>query len=82
MNKIKTNYIIDLLLLICFIIVSISGIILVFSSGQFMILGTNKIFWLKSHVLSGFGFMVFGLIHFLLHLKWLSIMTKSFFKRK
>lgn len=81
MNKIKINYIIDLLLLICFIIVSISGIILMFSSGRFMILGTNKIFWLKSHVFSGFGFMVFGLLHFILHLKWLNVMTRSFFKK-
>ena len=81
MTRSKINYIIDLILLICFIIVALSGITLFLNFGKFMILGTNKIFWLKLHVFSGFGFILFGLIHFVLHLKWLNVMTRSFFKK-
>lgn len=81
MNVSKINYVIDLILLICFIVVTLSGIILFLNSGSFMVLGLNKIAWLKMHTLSGFLFTLLVVIHLILHLKWLSVMTKSFFKK-
>jgi hypothetical protein len=82
MNKVKLNYIIDILLGICFVIVALSGIFLFLNSNQLIALIINKPFWLKMHIISSFGFMIFGLIHLLLHFNWLAVVTKTFFKKK
>ncbi len=80
MNKSEINYFVDLILLILFISVSFTGVILIFIYGPYLFLGLNKFIWLKIHRIVGLLFLFFGLIHFFMHFKWFSLMSKSFLK--
>lgn len=89
MANAKINYAIDILLIILFLVVAISGIIL------FLFLprgagrqGTNNFFGIERHVLAdlhnwmGLIFTAVMLVHIVLHLRWLFEMSKCYLKLK
>jgi len=73
MNKAKTYFWIDILMLIFFIIVAISGIA-IFTDIKYRDLR-------YIHNYSGLVLIIIMTIHFLLHLKWISSIGKSMFKK-
>jgi len=80
---------VDVLLLICFVVVGVSGIILkfVFVSGvpgagrSVVFLGMNKMDLLPWHEFFGLSMIVLIGVHFVLHFNWVSCMTKSVFSK-
>lgn len=87
MNKQKTNYIIDLLALISFVVAAISGLAIRFfmpsgvRQGRLQeFLGVQKGVWSEIHDWAGIIFIVLVIIHFILHWDWLVCMTKSMLK--
>ncbi|MEM4598807.1 MAG: DUF4405 domain-containing protein [Candidatus Diapherotrites archaeon] len=89
MGDTKINYVIDILLIILFLVVAISGIIL------FLFLprgagrqGINNFFGIERHVLAdlhnwvGLIFTLIMLVHIVLHLRWLCEMSKCYLKLK
>jgi len=84
MEKVKVNYWVDVLLIILFVIVGISGIVLdfAFTSGvpnigrTITFLGTHKLDWLRPHAIAGLAMVVLLIIHLVLHFKWLGLMTR------
>jgi cytochrome b subunit of formate dehydrogenase len=86
MNKQKTNYIIDLLALVSFIIAAISGLVIRFfmpsgvRQGRLQeFLGIQKGVWSEIHDWAGIIFIVLIIIHFILHWDWVLCMTKNIF---
>ena len=90
MEKARLNYRIDFLLLISFIIITVSGFVLKFAfvSGEpgvgrkILFLGTTKIMWLPWHSIAGIVMTVLVLVHLVLHFNWIKAMTKTLFKSK
>lgn len=86
MDKTKANYFIDIILIVSFIVVSVSAIILFFvpyaPKGEVFILGLDRHLWSSMHEILGFVFIGFGLLHFLLHWEWMISTTKSLFKEQ
>ena len=81
----KLNYIIDILLLVCFFVTAISGILFLSipkgpKTGWYQIGGWYKTDLRDFHAIFGILMIVFGVIHFLLHLSWIVAMTRHFFK--
>ena len=84
MTKPKTNYWIDFIMLISFLVVAITGLILFFMpSGQgsswISFLGIIKHTWSEIHNWVGLFLILIIIIHFLLHWKWFVTLTKSLF---
>jgi hypothetical protein len=90
MERARLNYWIDVVLLVAFIIVTVSGFVLKFAfvSAQpgvgrgILFLGTSKIAWLPWHTLSGIAMTVLVFVHLVLHFNWIKVMTKTLFKSK
>ncbi|HPN54984.1 MAG TPA: DUF4405 domain-containing protein [Candidatus Moranbacteria bacterium] len=87
MNKSKTNYIIDLLALVSFLITAISGLAIKFfmpsgvRQGRLQeFLGIQKGSWSEVHDIFGIIFLILVVVHFLLHWNWVVCMTKSVLK--
>jgi len=80
MDRQKINYIIDILLLISFLVVAITGIL------KLPILGLGPSLPLRtlSSVHDSFGVLVVGLVgaHVALHMKFLVTMTKRYVVKK
>jgi hypothetical protein len=86
-NTQKINYIIDILMLVCFVITAISGILFLFfpkgpRAGWYEIEEFHKRDLIEIHTFFGILMTLFGLIHFLLHLKWIVTMTKNLLKKE
>jgi quinol-cytochrome oxidoreductase complex cytochrome b subunit len=87
-NKVKVNYWVDILLLVSFFIVGISGFILllVYTSGEpgvgrsISFLGMNKNSFMPWHTISGIVMVVLSLIHFIMHWNWFKAIQKNIFK--
>ena len=84
MKKSKINYFIDLLMLISFVINSITGLILFFflptgvrGEGYQVFLGIMKQNWINLHNRSGLLLILLVAIHLILHWDWIVSMTKS-----
>ena len=87
MLKQKINYWIDLILIILFLISAISGFIIwIFPHGphssMIKFLGILKYQWKILHAWISLLFIIFVLIHLILHWKWLLQMTKKIFTKK
>ncbi len=90
MNRAKINYVIDLLLVVCLIVVGVTGLVLALSfssdipqAGKIVgIFGTYKHDWSEVHTLFGMWMLGFMLAHLVLHFNWLKIMTKGLVKKK
>lgn len=87
MNKMKTNYIIDFLAFVSFVITAVSGLAIKFfmpsgvRQGRFQeFLGIQKGVWSQIHDWSGIILIVFVIIHLILHWDWIVCMTKSIFQ--
>jgi len=86
-ERTKINYIVDLLMFISFLISAISGILFLFfpigpRAGWYEIFGLSRGELRNIHVIFGILMVILGTIHFLLHWKWIVVMTKSFFKKE
>jgi hypothetical protein len=83
-DKSKINYLVDVFGLVCFLVLSVSGVCFLFipagpragwrQAGNFR--GDLR----DIHTIFGILMIVYGVIHFLLHWKWIVAMTKSFLK--
>ena len=89
MEKFKINYFIDLLMLVFFLIIAVTGVIKYFFleplSGRYNVisfLGISKYAWSVWHDYAGLILLVIIGVHIMLHLKWIWITTKSFFKKR
>ena len=89
MGKLKINYYIDILMLIFFIINSITGLIIFFflptgvKRGAYQVfLGIIKQNWVNVHNWSGLLLILLVAIHLILHWKWIVSMTKSLIQKK
>ncbi|MEM3499381.1 MAG: DUF4405 domain-containing protein [Candidatus Bilamarchaeaceae archaeon] len=88
-RMIKINYFIDLLMVILFIAVSLSGLIIFFflpsGSGWY---GVKYFFGIPRHNIvdihnwSGFALIVLITAHIILHYKWIIETTKNLFKQE
>lgn len=80
MNRAKLNYWIDIMILLAFIIVAVTGITKwpgLFSHKTLPIRFISEL-----HDWSGLAMSVLALIHVILHWKFIVCMTKSYFSRK
>ncbi len=89
MEKSKINYFIDLLILIFFVINSITGLIIFFflptgvkRGGYQVFLGIIKQNWVIIHNWSGILLILLIAIHLILHWNWIVYMTKSLLQKK
>jgi len=89
MAKPILNYWIDVLMLLSFIITSVTALILFFflpsgvRAGSYqMFLGIIKHNWVSIHIWSGIIFMIFVAVHFILHWYWMAKITKRILKLK
>jgi len=83
-DKPKINYLVDVLMLVCFLVLAVSGIWFLFipagpraggrQAGNFR--GDLR----DIHTIFGILIIACGIIHFLLHWKWVVAMTKNFLK--
>lgn len=87
MNKNKINYIVDLLMLLSFLVTSITGGILFFlpsgvKQGRFQeFMGIEKQVFSSVHDRIGLLLIILVVVHFLLHWKWLVVMTKNLWQK-
>ena len=72
MNKVKLNYVIDMVMLLVFLICAITGILL--------LVGVRGITIKDIHNLSGIILLALVIIHFVLHWKWIVCITKQCLK--
>ena len=89
-NKARINYYVDILIGISFIVVALSGVILLFAgSGGYQggrnphaqeVLGVSRLLWKDLHDWSGIAMMGGVLLHLVLHWKWIVCMTRNIFK--
>ncbi|MEM2121201.1 MAG: DUF4405 domain-containing protein [Candidatus Woesearchaeota archaeon] len=88
MNKAKINYFIDVLMIILFLVVALTGIFFFFLGGggfqggrnpnfRSSFLGIPRATLREIHNYSGLFFIIMMLVHIILHLDWLFCMSKS-----
>ncbi len=90
MKRAELNYWIDVLLVICLIVVAISGLVLffAFTSGQpgvgrsVTFMGTHKSDWQPWHNIFGLVMTVLMVLHLIMHFNFMKVMTKNLFKSK
>jgi len=88
MDKVKLNYWIDILLVVCLVVVGVTGIILFFAFpygqphvGRFVtFLGIYKTAWIDWHSYFGIVMITLIFLHFILHFNWLKVITKKLFR--
>jgi len=86
MNRLKINYIIDFLALVCFFVSSFTGLIIfiflpsgIRRGGFQEFMGITKEIWNFFHIWSSILFIVLVVIHLILHWDWIVSMTKNIF---
>ncbi len=82
MKKTTLNYIVDLPLLAHSVIVSVTGLVLMYGSHGASFLGFDSRELLHMHEQIGVLMVAFSLIHVVLHWKWMACTTKNFFTGK
>jgi hypothetical protein len=80
MNKAKLNYFVDILLMVAFLLVVVTGILKF--PGWFGYLHLPWRSLNKIHDWSGIAMAVLVLIHIILHWSWIVSMTKRIFRGK
>ena len=76
MDKSKINYIVDIVLGISFLAVAVTGMI-----RYFRLFGFRRADLANLHDLAGIIFVVLAAVHFVLHYRWIIVMTKNLFKK-
>ena len=86
MKKTQINYIVDILALVSFVVTAITGLVLKFflpsgvrQSRLQEFWGIPKGTWTEIHDWFGILFIIFTLIHLVLHWNWIVCMTKNIF---
>lgn len=82
MKKNTLNYIVDLPLLAQSVIVSVTGVVLMYGSHGTSFLGFDSRELLHMHEQIGILMVAFSLIHVVLHWKWMACATKNFLTGK
>lgn len=89
MEKVKLNYLVDLLMGIFFLVVAVSGVILFFflpsgvrRGGYQEFLGIERHTLVSLHNWCGLILIILIAVHFVLHWRWILEMTKKYFKRQ
>ncbi|MDD3487378.1 MAG: DUF4405 domain-containing protein [Candidatus Moranbacteria bacterium] len=89
MAKAKTNYIIDFLLLVSFLVTAVSGFVMAAALPSGVGRGSSQSFlgiarhgWVGIHDFFGIVLVILVILHFILHWNWLACMTKNFFKKE
>ncbi len=78
MARPMTNYIVDMLMFLAFLIVSITGIVRFFGINLFGL----KAYTLRIvHDYTGFALIALALLHLILHWSWIIAMSKNIFRR-
>lgn len=80
MSKTKINYAVDMLSLLAFLAVGLSGIALLLvpggrGAGQNLILGIPRAGWIELHDWAGISLMLGVGLHFILHCRWVVCTT-------
>ena len=92
-NKARINYYVDIIIGISFIVVALSGVILLFAgSGGYQggrnpryaheVLGLSRLLWKDLHDWGGIVMMGGVLLHLILHWKWFVCMTRNVLKKR
>jgi len=83
------NYVVDMLMLVTFLIVSITGVIkylflypLMGQYSRISFMGMSKYDMSVLHDVSGMLMLFFVALHLVLHARWIYCMTKSIFLKK
>jgi len=79
MKKNTLNYIVDIPLLAQSVIVSVTGVVLMFAGHGASFLGYDSRELLQMHEQIGLLMVAFSVIHLVLHWKWMACTTRNFF---
>ncbi len=82
MKKTTLNYLVDIPLLAQSVIVSLTGIVLMYGSHGASFLGFSGRELLHMHEQIGILMVAFSLLHVVLHWKWMVCTTRNFFSSK
>ncbi|WP_340818486.1 DUF4405 domain-containing protein [Methanolobus sp. WCC4] len=82
MKKTTLNYIVDMPLLAQSVIVSVTGVVLMYGGHHSSFLGFDGRELLQMHEWIGLLMVAFSLIHVVLHWKWMACTTKNFLTGK
>lgn len=82
MKKTTLNYLVDMPLLAQSVIVSVTGVVLMYGSHGTSFLGFDSRELLHMHEQIGILMVAFSVIHVVLHWKWMACTTKNFLKGK
>lgn len=86
MNKARLNYLVDFFIFLFFVIVSLTGLLILFfiprgnKSGYQEFLGVTKSNWAFLHEWAGIIMIILVAVHLILHWKWIVSMTRNIFK--
>ena len=87
-SRLKTNYLIDLILTTLFFVVAGTGIFMYFlippgiPRGQYVVyIGLTKATWIWIHSRAGILIVILIVVHLILHSQWIIRTTKSFFRK-
>jgi hypothetical protein len=82
MKRNTLNYIVDIPLLAQSVIVSVTGVVLMFAGHGTSLLGYSSRELLQFHEQIGLLMVAFSVIHLVLHWKWMACTTRNFFSSK
>lgn len=90
MKRWKVNYFVDVILIVCLIFVSVTGLVLMFgfTSGEpgvgrnVSFMGTSKTAWLPWHNIFGLGMIILMFVHLFLHWDFMRDQFKEFFSKE
>jgi hypothetical protein len=78
MNRTKINYLVNIPLLIQSLIVSLSGVLLLYGGRHITLMGLDGREWLYLHEQIGILMVAFSVLHIALHWKWMICTTRNF----
>ncbi len=89
MKMTNVNYVVDVLLAVCLVVVAVTGLAVflfmpegVRQGGLQEFVGVQKTVWTSVHNWTGILMVALMLVHFILHWNWLVCMTRNVFSRK
>lgn len=89
MNRMKLNYSVDVILTLLFLIVAVTGFVMLFvipsgvPRGRYQeYMGITKATWTLFHNRSAIMMTFFAAIHLVLHKRWIICATKNIFKKQ
>ena len=87
-SRLRTNYLIDLILTTLFFVVACTGLFMYFfipsgiPRGQYVVyMGLTKATWIWIHSRAGILITILVVVHLIIHWQWIVFTTKSFFKK-